>query len=140
MSALGLALVRRVPVGPVLAITPFNFPLMLVAHKLGPAVAAGCPVVLKPASQTPSPALLLAQVLLEAGLPPEGLSVLPASAADMEPLVRDPRFRLLTFTGSMEVGWALKRVAWDRRVALELGGNAAAIVFSVATVSRGSVW
>ncbi|HPC84096.1 MAG TPA: aldehyde dehydrogenase family protein [Thermoanaerobaculaceae bacterium] len=123
-----LALVRRVPVGPVLAITPFNFPLMLVAHKLGPAVAAGCPVVLKPASQTPSPALLLAEVLLEAGLPPEGLSVLPAAAADMEPLVRDPRFRLLTFTGSMEVGWALKRAAWDRRVALELGGNAAAIV------------
>lgn len=123
-----LALVKRVPVGPVLAITPFNFPLMLVAHKLGPAVAAGCPVVLKPASQTPSPALLLAELLLEAGLPPEGLSVLPAAAADMEPLVRDPRFRLLTFTGSMEVGWALRRLAWDRRVALELGGNAAAIV------------
>ncbi len=123
-----LALVKRVPVGPVLAITPFNFPLNLVAHKLGPAVAAGCPVVLKPASQTPSPALLLSEVLLEAGLPPEGLSVLPASAADMEPLVRDPRFRLLTFTGSAEVGWALKRTAWDRRVALELGGNAAAIV------------
>lgn len=123
-----LALVKRVPLGPVLAITPFNFPLMLVAHKLGPAVAVGCPVVLKPASQTPSPALLLAELLLEAGLPPEGLSVLPASSADMEPLVRDPRFRLLTFTGSMEVGWALKRAAWDRRVALELGGNAAAIV------------
>lgn len=123
-----LALVKRVPVGPVLAITPFNFPLMLVAHKLGPAVAAGCPVVLKPASQTPSPALLLAEVLLEAGLPPQGLSVLPAASADMEPLVRDPRFRLLTFTGSMEVGWALKRTAWDRRVALELGGNAAAII------------
>lgn len=123
-----LALVKRVPVGPVLAITPFNFPLMLVAHKLGPAVAAGCPVVLKPASQTPSPALLLAEVLLEAGLPPEALSVLPASAGDMEPLVRDPRFRLLTFTGSMAVGWELKRAAWDRRVALELGGNAAAVV------------
>lgn len=123
-----LALTRRVPVGPVLAITPFNFPLMLVAHKLGPAVAAGCPVVLKPASQTPSPALLLAEVLLEAGLPPAGLSVLPAAPADMEPLVRDPRFRLLTFTGSAEVGWGLKRAAWDRRVALELGGNAAAVV------------
>lgn len=123
-----IALIRRVPIGPVLAITPFNFPLMLVAHKLGPAVAAGCPVVLKPASQTPSPALLLAEVLLEAGLPPEALSVLPAASSDMEPLLRDPRFRLLTFTGSMEVGWALKRTAWDRRVALELGGNAAAVV------------
>lgn len=123
-----IALIRRVPIGPVLAITPFNFPLMLVAHKLGPAVAAGCPVVLKPASQTPSPALLLAEVLLEAGLPPHALSVLPAASSDMEPLLRDPRFRLLTFTGSMEVGWGLKQTAWDRRVALELGGNAAAVV------------
>ncbi|MCU0292875.1 MAG: aldehyde dehydrogenase family protein [Thermoanaerobaculaceae bacterium] len=123
-----LALIRRVPVGPVLAITPFNFPLMLVAHKLGPAVAAGCPVVLKPASQTPSPALLLAEILAEAGLPPGGLSVLPASSGDMAALVRDPRFRLLTFTGSAEVGWGLKREVWDRRVALELGGNAAAVI------------
>ena len=123
-----LALIRRVPAGPVLAVTPFNFPLNLVAHKLAPAVAAGCPVVLKPASQTPTPALLVGEALLAAGLPPAGLSVLPAAAADMDPLVEDPRFALLTFTGSAAVGWALKRRTAARRVALELGGNAAAVV------------
>lgn len=123
-----LALVRRVPIGPVLAITPFNFPLMLVVHKLAPAVAAGCPVVLKPASQTPSPALAVAAALLESGLPGTCLSVLPCSAPSVTPLVEDGRFRLLTFTGSAEVGWGLKRAAWNKRVALELGGNAAAVV------------
>ncbi len=123
-----VALVRRVPVGPVLAITPFNFPLNLVAHKLAPAVAAGCPVVLKPASQTPSPAVLLAEILLEAGLPPGALSVVPCRAAEAEPLVEDDRFGLVTFTGSMDVGWHLKRLAWRRRVTLEMGGNAAVVV------------
>jgi acyl-CoA reductase-like NAD-dependent aldehyde dehydrogenase len=123
-----LALVRRVPVGPVLAISPFNFPAMLVAHKLAPAVAAGCPIVLKPASQTPSAALLLAQVLLDAGLPPAAISVLPANAGDIAPLGEDDRFALVTFTGSGAVGWEIKRRAWRRRVALELGGNAAVVV------------
>lgn len=123
-----LALTRRVPVGPVLAITPFNFPLNLVAHKLAPAVASGCPVVLKPASQTPTPALLLAASLQRAGLPDGALSVVPSRAADAEKLATDPRFALLTFTGSAEIGFALRRKAWDRRVALELGGNAAVIV------------
>jgi len=123
-----LALVRRVPVGPVLAITPFNFPLNLVAHKLAPAVAAGCPVVLKPASQTPSPALALARILDEAGLPKGALSVLPSRAAEAEALAQDERFRLLTFTGSMDVGWRLKQLAWHNRVTLELGGNAAVVV------------
>ncbi len=123
-----LALVRRVPVGPVLAISPFNFPLNLVCHKLAPAVAAGCPVVLKPASQTPSPALAVAEALEAAGLPEGGLSVLPSRASDLEPLASDRRFRLLTFTGSAEVGWGLKRKAWDKRVTLELGGNAGIIV------------
>jgi acyl-CoA reductase-like NAD-dependent aldehyde dehydrogenase len=123
-----LALTKRVPVGPALAITPFNFPLNLVAHKLAPAVAAGCPVVLKPASQTPTPALLLAASLQRAGLPDGALSVVPARASDAEALVSDPRFALLTFTGSAEIGFALRRKAWDRRVALELGGNAAVIV------------
>ena len=123
-----LALVKRVPVGPVLAITPFNFPLNLVAHKLAPAVAAGCPVVLKPASQTPSPALLLARILEASGLPPGGLSVIPSSGRDVEPLVADERFRLVTFTGSMEVGWRLKQLGWRKRVTLELGGNAAVVV------------
>ncbi len=123
-----LALVRRVPVGPVLAITPFNFPLNLVAHKLAPAIAAGCPVVLKPASQTPGPALMLAAILEEAGLARGALSVIPCSGSDAEALAGDDRFAALTFTGSMEVGWRLKELAWRRRVTLELGGNAAVVV------------
>lgn len=123
-----IALTRRVPVGPVLAITPFNFPLNLVAHKLAPALAAGCPVVLKPASQTPTPALLLAASLQRAGLPDGALSVVPSRASDAEILATDSRFALLTFTGSAEVGFSLRKKAWDRRVALELGGNAAVIV------------
>lgn len=123
-----LALVRRVPVGPVLAITPFNFPLNLVAHKLAPAIAAGCPVVLKPASQTPSPALILAELLRRAGLPDGALSVIPSRGADAEALATDDRFAALTFTGSMEVGWHLKKIAWKRRVTLELGGNAAVVI------------
>jgi acyl-CoA reductase-like NAD-dependent aldehyde dehydrogenase len=123
-----IGLVRRVPVGPVLAITPFNFPLNLVAHKLAPAIAAGCPVVLKPASQTPGPALALASILAEAGLPPGALSVVPSRGSDAEVLVADDRFALVTFTGSMTVGWRLKQIGWRRRVTLELGGNAAVIV------------
>ncbi len=123
-----LGLVRRVAIGPVLAITPFNFPLNLVAHKLAPAVAAGCPVVLKPASQTPGPALLLARILSEAGLPRGALSVLPSRADDAQTLVSDERFKLVTFTGSMDVGWKLKGLAGRERVALELGGNAAVVV------------
>jgi acyl-CoA reductase-like NAD-dependent aldehyde dehydrogenase len=115
-------------VGPVLAITPFNFPLNLVAHKLAPAVAAGCPVVLKPASQTPSPAVLLAGALDEAGLPKGALSVVPSRGSDAQTLASDDRFALLTFTGSMVVGWRLKELAWRRRVTLELGGNAAVVV------------
>jgi glyceraldehyde-3-phosphate dehydrogenase (NADP+) len=123
-----IGLVGRVPVGPVLAITPFNFPLNLVAHKLAPAVAAGCPVVLKPASQTPSPALMLAELLAAAGLPAGALSVLPSRGSDAERLATDDRFEALTFTGSMDVGWHLKEIAWKRRVTLELGGNAAVVV------------
>lgn len=123
-----IALTKRVPLGPVLAITPFNFPLNLVAHKLAPAIAAGCPVVLKPASQTPSAALHLAASLQRAGLPDGALSVVPSRASDAEALATDPRFALLTFTGSAEVGFSLRKKAWDRRVALELGGNAAVIV------------
>ena len=121
-------LLRRFPVGVVVGITPFNFPLNLVAHKLGPAVAAGCPIVVKPASQTPSPALLLAEILHRAGVPPGGVNVVPCGGAEGSALLDDPRVRLLTFTGSAAVGWELKRKAWDRKVALELGGNAAVIV------------
>ncbi|MFV1959103.1 MAG: aldehyde dehydrogenase family protein, partial [Planctomycetota bacterium] len=123
-----LALVRRVPVGPVLAITPFNFPLNLVMHKIAPAVAAGCPIVVKPASTTPSPALLLAEIFQEAGLPDGGLSVIPCRGAQAASLVEDERFALVTFTGSDVVGWGIGQRAWRRRVTLELGGNAAVLV------------
>ena len=125
-----VGLVKRVPVGPVAGISPFNFPLNLVAHKVTAAIAAGCPMVLKPASQTPSPALLLAAVLQEAGLPPGMLSVLPLNHQDASPLAEDPRIKLLSFTGSPEVGWRLKTQAQHMRVLLELGGNAGNIVCS----------
>jgi acyl-CoA reductase-like NAD-dependent aldehyde dehydrogenase len=123
-----LALVRREPVGPVLAISPFNFPLNLVLHKVAPAVAAGCPVVLKPASQTPSPALLVAEAFQAAGLPEGALSVIPCAGSDATTLVEDPRFALVTFTGSDVVGFGLRDRAGRKRVTLELGGNAAVLV------------
>ncbi|MCX5800601.1 MAG: aldehyde dehydrogenase family protein [Candidatus Eisenbacteria bacterium] len=119
---------RRFPLGPVLGITPFNFPLNLVAHKVAPAIAAGNPVVLKPASSTPLCSLALGEILLEAGLPPEAVSVLPSRAALAETMVSDERFKLFSFTGSADVGWRLKGLAGKKRVTLELGGNAAAIV------------
>ncbi len=123
-----IGLLKRVPAGPVAAITPFNFPLNLVAHKLAPAVACGCPVVLKPAPQTPFSAMLLAEAFREAGLPAGALAVVPAAVEEASALVEDDRLRVLTFTGSAEVGWALKAKARRKRVALELGGNAAAVV------------
>ena len=121
-------IVRRFVRGPVLAITPFNFPLNLVAHKLAPALACGAPVVIKPASATPFSALNLARLALEAGAPPRQISVLPMPGARAEGLVADERFAVLTFTGSQEVGWDLKVKAGRKVVCLELGGNAAAIV------------
>jgi len=123
-----IGVVRRVPVGPVSAISPFNFPLNLVAHKVAPGIAAGCPVVLKPASQTPSAALMLAQMATDAGLPEGGLAVLPCSRDGAAAFSEDERLKLLTFTGSPEVGWALKARAGRKKVVLELGGNAAAVV------------
>jgi acyl-CoA reductase-like NAD-dependent aldehyde dehydrogenase len=120
--------VRRFPVGPVLGIAPFNYPLNLVAHKVAPALAAGCSIVLKPASRTPRAALLLAKVLEEAGLPPGGLSVIPCSRHVGDLMVQDDTFKLLSFTGSPEVGFELKAKAGKKPVVLELGGNAAAIV------------
>jgi acyl-CoA reductase-like NAD-dependent aldehyde dehydrogenase len=121
-------LLRRYPVGVVAGISPFNFPLNLVAHKLAPALAAGCPIVLKPASQTPSPALLLAEALNRAGAPAGAVNVVPCRGPEFATVLDDSRVRLVTFTGSAEVGWDLKRRLWDRKVALELGGNAAVIV------------
>jgi acyl-CoA reductase-like NAD-dependent aldehyde dehydrogenase len=129
------AIVRRFPVGPVAAITPFNFPLMLSAHKLAPAIAAGCPVVHKPASQTPISALELGRMAIESGWPAEALSVLPLSSADSAPLTEDDRFKLLTFTGSPAVGWDLKRRAGAKKVTLELGGNAGVIIHSDADLA-----
>ena len=102
-------LVQRFPVGPVLAITPFNFPLNLVAHKVAPAMAAGCPVILKPAPQTPFTALALGEVILKAGWPEEALAVLPLSNADTAWLAeKEDRIKLVSFTGSAKVGWELK--------------------------------
>ena len=124
-------LVQRFPRGPVLAITPFNFPLMLVAHKLAPAIAAGCPVILKPAPQTPFTALALGEVILKAGWPEEALAVLPLANEDTAWLAeREDRLKLVSFTGSAAVGWALKAKSGKKRVTLELGGNAALIVHS----------
>jgi len=124
-------LVQRFPVGPVLAITPFNFPLNLVAHKLAPALAAGCPILLKPAPQTPFTALALGEVILKAGWPEEALAVLPLSNADTAWLAeKEDRIKLISFTGSAKVGWELKAHSGRKRVLLELGGNAALIVHS----------
>ena len=118
-----------VPVGVVAAISPFNFPLNLVAHKVGPAIAAGCAVVLKPASQTPTSALLLAQVFTDAGLPPGWLNVVVGPAAQIgDVLVEDDRVRLISFTGSAAVGWAIASRAPKKRVKLELGNAAPVIV------------
>ena len=124
-------LVQRFPVGPVLGITPFNFPLNLVAHKLAPAMAAGCPMILKPAPQTPLTALALGELALKAGWPEEALAVLTLSNADTSWLVeREERIRMVSFTGSAAVGWALKAKSGRKRVTLELGGNAALILHS----------
>jgi len=123
-----IGITRRLPLGPVLAITPFNFPLNLVAHKVAPSMAAGNSLVLKPASATPHTALLLGEVLVEAGMPPGMVNVIPCAAELADRLVGDDRFKLVTFTGSPAVGWELKRRAGKKRVALELGGNAAVIV------------
>ncbi|MFO0759172.1 MAG: aldehyde dehydrogenase family protein [Byssovorax sp.] len=131
-----LGFTRRFPVGPIASITPFNFPLNLVAHKVGPAIAAGCANVLKPASATPLSALALARIALEAGLPPGGLNVVCCDRQTGQRLVEDDRLRLLTFTGSAEVGWSMKRDAGRKKVVLELGGNAAAIVLPDADVER----
>ena len=119
---------KRVPVGPCSFITPFNFPLNLVVHKVGPALAAGCAWVLKPAPRTPVSALMLAEILAETDLPRGAFSVLPCANEDADAFTTDERLKLLSFTGSDKVGWALKARAGKKRVVLELGGNAACIV------------
>ncbi len=123
-----LGLTRRFPLGPVLGITPFNFPLNLVAHKVAPCLAAGNPIVLKPAPQTPLTALLLGEIVSEAGVPAGAVNVVPCDNTVAERMVMDQRFKLLSFTGSAAVGWRLKAKAGNKRVVLELGGNAGVIV------------
>lgn len=123
-----LGIVRRFPLGPIAGISPFNFPLNLVCHKVAPALASGNTISVKPASATPLSALLLGEILSEAGALPGSYNVLPCSAEVAEPLVTDPRLKMVTFTGSAEVGWGLKPKAGKKRVCLELGGNAAVIV------------
>lgn len=137
LSGLGrrFGIARRFPIGPVLAITPFNFPLNLVLHKVAPALAVGNPVILKPAPQTPLTSLLLAEIFAEAGLPEGALSVVHCDVALAEGMVRDPRVAMVTFTGSAKVGWHVKEIAGRKKVALELGGNGAVVVGADADVS-----
>lgn len=122
------SILRRFPIGPCAFITPFNFPMNLVAHKAGPAIAVGCPFVLKPASATPLSALILGEILAATDLPEGAFSILPCSGKVAEPLVTDERVRKLSFTGSPTVGWWMKSHAGKKRVTLELGGNAPCIV------------
>jgi glyceraldehyde-3-phosphate dehydrogenase (NADP+) len=121
-------LVKRFPVGPVLGITPFNFPLNLVAHKVAPCMACSNPVIVKPASKTPLTALLLAEIIDEAGWPAGGVNVVPCPGEVAETLLKDERLKKLSFTGSPAVGWRLKSRAGRMRVTLELGGNAGVVV------------
>ncbi len=121
-------LVKRFPIGPVLGITPFNFPLNLVAHKVAPCLAAGNPIVLKPAPQTPLTSLLLGEVFLTTDLPRGALNIIPCSNELAEQMVVDPTFQALSFTGSAPVGWMLKGKSGYKRVLLELGGNAGVII------------
>lgn len=121
-------MVKHVPIGAVSLISPFNFPLNLVAHKIAPAIAAGCPFVLKPASFTPISALKIAAVLAETDLPKGSWSILPCNREAADILVTDDRFKLLSFTGSDQVGWEMKARAGRKKVTLELGGNAAVLI------------
>ncbi len=119
---------KRVPIGPCSFISPFNFPLNLAAHKVAPALAVGCPFVMKPASRTPLGALIIGEVLAETDLPKGAFSILPATRDGADLFTVDDRLKLLSFTGSPGVGWALKAKAGKKKVVLELGGNAAVIV------------
>lgn len=119
---------RRFPIGPILGISPFNFPLNLVSHKVAPALACGCSIVLKPASFTPITSLILAEIIDEAGFPPGAFNVVACPREQGQKLVEDGRFKMLTFTGSPDAGWRMKRDAGKKKVVLELGGDAACIV------------
>lgn len=126
---------RRQPVGTVLGITPFNYPVNLACHKIGPAIAAGNPIIIKPAEKTPLSTVILAEIVLEAGFPPEAFSMLNAWGPDSEMMVTDPRVKMVSFTGSGAVGWMLRSKAGQKKVTLELGGNAGVIVHSDADLA-----
>ena len=127
---------RRRPIGTVLGITPFNYPVNLACHKIGPAIAAGNPIIIKPAEKTPLSSLILAEIVLEAGYPPEAFSVLNAWGADTEMMAADPRVAMISFTGSSAVGWMLKNKSGQKKIALELGGNAGMIVHDDADLDQ----
>ncbi len=130
-------LILRVPVGVVAAISPFNFPLNLVAHKVGPGFAAGCAVVLKPAGATPLSALLLAQAFEDAGQPAGWLNVIVGKSRDIgDVLTEDPRVKMITFTGSSEVGWGIRARANKKKVSLELGNSTPLIVLADADLEK----
>src|SRR5215217_3119340 len=125
-----MGIIRRFPIGPVLGITPFNFPLNLVGHKVAPSLAVGAPIVVKPASTTPLGALRLAELFAETDLPKGMYQVLPVSSKVADGMARDDRYRKISFTGSSDIGWYLKGLDPKKRVTLELGGNAGVIVHS----------
>jgi glyceraldehyde-3-phosphate dehydrogenase (NADP+) len=127
-SARRFGVTKRVPVGPISAISPFNFPINLAVHKLAPALGSGCPIVLKPAPQTPTACLLLAEIIDQTAWPKGALSVVPATPQHADVLVTDERMKMLSFTGSPGVGWALKARSGKKKVVLELGNNSAVIV------------
>lgn len=130
------ALTKRQPIGPVLAITPFNFPLNLVLHKVAPALAVGCSIILKPSPQTPLTALALASLCKRIGLPAGVLNVVVCKNEEAELMLKDDRIKMLSFTGSAEVGWSLKARAGKKKVVLELGGNASVIVDRSANIDE----
>jgi glyceraldehyde-3-phosphate dehydrogenase (NADP+) len=123
-----IALTRRFPLSPIAAITPFNFPVLLAAHKIAPAMACGATLTLKPPPQDPLTTLRLAELVKASGYPAGGINVVPCHVEVAQILIEDPRVRLITFTGSAKAGWAIRAKAGTKRVALELGGNAAVIV------------
>lgn len=123
-----IGVIERFPIGPILGITPFNFPLNLVAHKVAPALAAGNSIIVKPSPRTPLTSLLLGEVAMESGAPSGALNVITTSNELTKKMVMDDRLKMLTFTGGTDVGWGLKAIAGKKKIVLELGGNAAAII------------
>ena len=131
-----MGVIKQFPVGPVAAIAPFNFPLNLAVHKLAPAIAAGCPIVLKPASSTPLSCLIMAEIIDQTSLPKGAVSIMPMDRTTGNKLVTDDRYKLLSFTGSPVVGWKMKEQAGEKKVVLELGGNAGVIITESADIQK----